>query len=687
MSNENNPVKIYDNVKALLERAEKIAKEHGIIVGRVSRNAPSSISEEGGIVVFDVDPEVYFSDFSDIAKGGSYLAVVDIKTGEIVSLRVIEVIREDLLSQLKLPEFTSSLPRPEASGLLTRTRIKAKPLLAYNPRSNIVSVADYVIEPQSPIIKPTKADTVQKILGLPTEGVFLGYVTIGDKPIFDGLVPLYLPLKAFYQHVLVLGTTGSGKTTLLKNMISSIYSCFNYECSEKHEKPSIVIIDPNKDYVHLPLKPIWEKTFGVDWDTEYELINKLIDKIKRPRGLVIILPITQHVINRLLTEETTWVKALRIIVNDYFETTYKNIIERVGGKIKTYDIEIIEESTDSRKLRYGLIKLEIAYNTQETDSIELFIIPYGFRFAEMTPREFIELNPFFTQQARDALYRILLRLEKDGIRFNTLSELYDAIQEARVARKKNIGINLDPRRTRVYELINSFAIHKATLDNIIRQIGSMVDTGFFDIEIPTSREDKYLPEPCIEYLLEKHHEIFKSYPIVLDLEYLQENSPSDPRQAISIAAFRILNRIFLWKLVKARQKEVTQPVLIFIDEAHRFFPSHGGSRDEYIEHVSGMIDRIARLGRARRLGIVFSTHSPKDVHDIILQLTNTKIILRMDKSTISSLDIPSEYKDFIIKAGDRSGLIKTHAFRLGYTTFRTTLPLAGHYDLSAIHIG
>lgn len=680
------PIKIYEDVKKKIELAENIAKEHGIIIGRVSRNAPSSINEEGGVIVFDVDPEIYFKNFEDIARSGGYLAVVDIKTGEIISLRIIEVIREDLLSQLNLPEFTSSLPRPEATGLLTKTRVKAKPLLAYNPIKDVVSVAGYVIEPQSPIIIPKRVETIQRILGLPTQGIFLGYVTTGDQPLFDGLTPLFLPLKAFYQHVLVLGTTGSGKTTLLKNMIASFVSCYKYPCNEESEKPSLVIIDPNKDYVHLPIKPFWEKTPGMDWGLEKKLIEKSIKYLRRPKGLVILLPITQYVIDRLIDSKTTWVKALRIIADSYFKETYKSIIERINGKILDYNVEVIDQP-GMGGLKYVSIEAHIRYSEGEEDQVELFIIPYGFRFKDMEPREFIELNPFFTQQARDALYRILIRLKKENIVFNTLNDLYEVLQQVRILRKEKIQ-QISSTLGKVVELINSFAIHKATLDNIIRQIGIMVDTGFFDIRILcTDKEEScYLPEPDIKAILEKHLTELKGYPIVVDLEYLQENSPSDPTQAIAIAAFRILNKIFSWKLVKSRSREPSQPVLILIDEAHRFFPSRGGAiSTEYIEHVSSMIDRIARLGRARRLGIIFSTHSPKDVHDIILQLTNTKIILRMDKSTISSLDVPSEYKEFIIKASDRVGLIRTHALRLGYATFRTPLPLTGHYDLSAVY--
>ncbi len=675
---------IVDRVADALRRADEYAQRYGVIVGRVSRSAPSSISEEGGEVVFEIDPETYFTHPLDLATSGSYLAVVDIKTGDIVSLRVVSIERRDLLAELNMPEFTYALPPTDAAGLLTRTRIRAKPLLAYNPRKQTVEAANYVIEPQSPIIKPRDPEIVQRILGIPTEGAFLGYLTIGDKPLYGGEIPLYLPLKAFYQHILILGTTGSGKTTLLKNLVCSLSSGYNYS----GDKPSIFIMDPNRDYVHLPLRPRWEYGFGVDRGIEERLLEKTVKKVRRPGGLVVILPVTQFSISEIASGDTTWVRVIRELAGEYFDTVYRGVIERLGWKAEILEHEVIEYGDDKRGLKYAYLRASIDYG-DEAEETRLYIIPYSFRFRGMPPKEFISLNPFFTPQAREGLYRLLIKLEREQIMFNDLDEFYAALQWARLymGRKENEQLVLDPRRTRLIEILRSLSLHRATVDNMIRQLGAMIDTGFFDVKITSSGKTVYLDEPSIELLLELHHRVFDGYPIVVDLEYLQENSPADPEQAISIAAFRVLTKIFTWKLVKSRRRERTQPVIILIDEAHRFFPSRGKSRgEEYVEQVSAMIDRIARLGRARGLGIIFSTHSPKDVHDIILQLANTKIYLRMDKNMLPYLEVPSEYRDFITRSSDRVCLIKTHALRLGYATFRTTLPLAGHYDLSALHI-
>ncbi len=670
-----------DVLKILEERLMKaysIAEKYGEIIGWVSRTSPSSISEEGGIVIFDVEPMIYFRDFIEIASAGSYLAVVDIKTGHIISLRIISVERRDVLAELDLPDMYIAMPGKEVSGLLTRTRVRAKPLLAYDPLTGEVMIANYVIEPQSPVIKLRDEKVIRKILGLPDEGVFLGYVTVGDKPVFDARAYLYLPLKAFYQHIIVLGTTGSGKTTLLKNMLVS----FN----NSYDNVSLLIIDPNRDYLSLPLRPIWEPSI-INRELEYKMMKNIESKTSRPHGLVVILPITRNLLREIYVNDLNWAKALKYIAEQYVQATYYSIISRQGWSVKETRIEVGEEPS-SPPLRYVKVLLRVNYN-DSIEEYELYIIPYGFRFKDISPREFLSLNPYFTRQAKDSLSRLLNYLRTHNASLETIYSFYEALREARhrLIEKKGEkrGVVLDPNREYVVDLIKELAIHKSTLENIIRQIGSLIDTGLFDIEVPRGYgEDKYLHEPPIQTILEKHSSLFKNYPIVVDLEYLQEYSYGDPEKVISIVAFRILNKVFEWKLTRTRQRISTQPVIIFIDEAHRFFPSKGGGREEYIEHVSSMIDRIARLGRARRLGLVFSTHSPKDVHDIILQLTNTKIILRMDKTQLSTLDIPSEYRELVMRASDRVGIVKSHVLRMGYISFRTPLPLAGHYDLSAI---
>lgn len=672
-----------DTLKILDDKAReavKIASSLGEVVGFVSRTSPSLINEEGGYVVFDVDPATYFSNYQVLAQAGSFLGVVDIKTLNLVSLRVVSVERKDVLAELELPDMYTPIPHTEVSGLLTKTRIKAKPLLAYDLSTGEVVAANYVIEPQSPVILLKDPHAIQRVLGLPSTGVFLGYVTVGDTPLFSGNAQLFLPLKAFYQHVLVVGTTGSGKTTLLKNMIASIYRGY-----ELDEKVSVIVIDPNKDYVTMPLKPLWKLRGDVQKD-ELELAEKAYEKAPGVSGVVVILPVTRASIEEYVEKADSWARLLKMLAEGYVNSILSPIASKFKWLYRVREIEVVEEPTRRGILRFVKTVVEVDYGNT-VDTVTYYIVPYALRFTDFTPKELISLNPYFTRQAKDGLLRLLFALSQKNAYIETIYDLYEALKEARFRieekQKTRRGVVLDPNKEYVVEVVRDLAIHKSTLENMIRQIAALTDTGMFDVYIKGVQEDKYLREPPVEVILERHFDLFNGYPIVVDLEYLQLYSMADPEKTISIAAFRILNKVFEWKLVQSRFKFETQPVLIFIDEAHRFFPSHSGV-EEYVEHVSGMIDRIARLGRARKLGLVFSTHSPKDVHDIILQLTNTKVVLRTDKTHLSSLDLPPEHRDFITRASDRVGVVKSHVLRLGYALFKTPLPIVGHYDLSAI---
>lgn len=670
------------NVLRVLEekarKAVEIASSIGEIVGYVSRTSPSLIDEEGGYVIFDVDPIVYFQNFESLMQANSYLGVVDIKTLNLVSLKVISVERRDILAELDLPDMYLPLPHTEVSGLLTKTRIKAKPLLAYNFETGKVVAANFVIEPQSPVVLLKNPEIVQKVLGLPEEGVFLGYATVGDIPVFGGNAYLYAPLRAFYQHVLVVGTTGSGKTTLLKNIIASITSGLKL----RDNSISIVVLDPNKDYVTITLRPLW-RVLG-EHSEDVELARKLGEGISGVRGLIVILPITKNTVENYVERAETWAKVLKMIAEDYVHSILGPIARRFNWSYEISRVEVAEEPTKRGKLR--LVKVRVDFNYGDfRDEFEYYIVPYALRFRDFKPRELITLNPYFTRQAKDALHRLLQMIVEKNAYVETIYDLYEALKDARfrLEERHSRGVVLDPNREYIVELVRDLAIHKSTLENMIRQLGALIDTGLFDVYIKGQGEDKYLHEPPLEHILEKHFEVFHGYPVIVDLEYLQLHSHADPEKTISIVAFRILNRVFEWKLLESRLRLETQPVLIFIDEAHRFFPSKSGV-EEYIEHVSSMIDRIARLGRARKLGLVFSTHSPRDVHDIILQLTNTKIVLRTDKSHLGYLDLPPEYRDFITRASDRVAVVKSHVLRLGYSIFKTPPPLVGHYDLSAI---
>jgi hypothetical protein len=132
-----------------------------------------------------------------------------------------------------------------------------------------------------------------------------------------------------------------------------------------------------------------------------------------------------------------------------------------------------------------------------------------------------------------------------------------------------------------------------------------------------------------------------------------------------------------------KEFEKTPPTIVLVDEAHRFFPRAAGSEEEreYVEYVSGALERVARLGRVRSLGLILSTHSPKDVHSVVLNLCNNKVVFRLEPSLAEELGLPKEQRDLVSKASDRVGVVTSHALRLHYATFKTPPPVLGHFKV------
>jgi DNA helicase HerA-like ATPase len=58
--------------------------------------------------------------------------------------------------------------------------------------------------------------------------------------------------------------------------------------------------------------------------------------------------------------------------------------------------------------------------------------------------------------------------------------------------------------------------------------------------------------------------------------------------------------------------------------------------------VEAVINKLTRLGRVRRMGVVFATHSPADLNDLVIQLTNTKIAMRSEPKVLERVDM-AEY--------------------------------------------
>ncbi len=673
-----------------LREAYEVASKHGIIVGHVSRLQEAGIDGKSPIVI-DVDPKTYYT-LQDTAvhRLGDYLVVVDPKTLKFILLRITRIVRKDELAGLGIDPSLSMLPGgPDPRGLLTATRIEGEPVVEADPGSFDEPVpASSSIEPQSPVIDPSPG-ILSKLLSIPGEGVLLGALSTFSGPVKNYSIRVALPYNALLQHVLIVGTTGSGKTTLMKNMVASMYS-------RGSKSVVAVIVDMNQDFTQLPLPP--------DGATLRDPVYLNVYKEARPPpAIVSVFPLPGMVIRSIMgdVEGLDGLEAVvRAATSQYAEETYKPLL---GSD--TPGSAVIE--------KYGVVG---GYTNL---GFSLIAVPYAINTTTMESERMATLLPGLSNLARDLLRLLRERFRRENGFYPPIQAIHAAVRHYIRASKKRGDADIvetvsvhassyviakDPEMSvtafttfqvgdtgasmlgmteKLLEEIEKAMPHRDTIEALYRRLNALLESEIVDIAVSmdTTNRVLLLREPPWKGIVQLSLE--HSAPVVLDLRWPMDKglgSLEGPR----LVVYRMLESLVSWKTRAWISRERTPKVIVMIDEAHQFFPQERHSREEQEANrqIASLISRIARLGRARGLGLVFSTHSPRDLHDIILQLANTKIVLRTERQHAERLDLPGEITRLLANLPDRVMVVMSHVVRGGYLVARTSPPVTAHFDIS-----
>jgi DNA helicase HerA-like ATPase len=245
------------------------------------------------------------------------------------------------------------------------------------------------------------------------------------------------------------------------------------------------------------------------------------------------------------------------------------------------------------------------------------------------------------------------------------------------------GVSMLGMAERILEEIERAMPHKDTVEALYRRINTLLESELVDVAVALGRASRVhvFREPVWRDIVRVSLE--SKAPVVLDLRWPMDKglgSLEGPR----LVVYRMLDSLVSWKTRAWLSREPSPRVIVMIDEAHQFFPQEKHSREEQEANrqVASLIARIARLGRARGVGLVFSTHSPRDLHEIIVQLANTKILLRTEKQHAERLDVPQEVARFLAHLPDRVMVVMSHVIKGGYLVARTSPPVTAHFDLS-----
>lgn len=129
-------------------------------------------------------------------------------------------------------------------------------------------VVDRVPKPNAPVKLTRDEARLRAGLGIPDDGVFSGWLSVGGNPVeVDGqLVPYYLSnpgvdddgnAPAVFRHTLVAGSTGKGKTQFTKNLLRQYHDGTRYEITthdtgkQSNQRLNIVLFDPEGEYAQM----------------------------------------------------------------------------------------------------------------------------------------------------------------------------------------------------------------------------------------------------------------------------------------------------------------------------------------------------------------------------------------------------------------------------------------------------
>jgi len=129
-------------------------------------------------------------------------------------------------------------------------------------------VVDRVPKPNAPVKLTRDEDRLRAGLGIPDDGVFAGWLSVGGDPVaVDGRrVPYYLSnpgvsdggdAPAVFRHTLVAGSTGKGKTQFTKNLLRQYldgtrYPVTAHDTGDRSQKRlNLVVFDPEDEYAQM----------------------------------------------------------------------------------------------------------------------------------------------------------------------------------------------------------------------------------------------------------------------------------------------------------------------------------------------------------------------------------------------------------------------------------------------------
>ncbi|QXJ28733.1 Uncharacterized DUF87-containing AAA ATPase [Saccharolobus shibatae B12] len=449
------------------------------------------------------------------------------------------------------------------------------------------------IDPQSPVFIPNP-NLIERILRIPENGIVIGKIFSGGEEIE---AEVRLDQYALRHHTLILGTTGSGKTTLLKTIISS-----------QDIDKSTLIFDRQGDFVNF-LKG--RKDFSV-----------LMPVVEEPNSKVSIQDHVEDFANWYGCDPNTI-----------------NVVNGYGAFVKC-------------------------------NNHDVFVVPYSINFYDNL-RNFNKITPYFTARASMYWEAIIDEL-LDKIRYSLKDKINRVLTDYEIA--SMLRDNLTPGKLignisvtlSGISISSNFSKDEVAYDpktkTLTFHMGKMLRSVMKELELAYSTQDVivrtlkayesygiFTVPGTVDFRPDK----IPNDDVVVDLSWVMEKSASI--EAVATIAYKVLEDFFAWKDELYKKHQDTKLSLIIMDEAHEYFPQTD-SENVSKDIVEGLINRVMRLGRVRNMGVVLATHVPEDLNPLVLQLANTKVVMRNESHVLRRIGL-EEYEDFLKHAIPGLGIV------------------------------
>ncbi|MCH4816188.1 MAG: ATP-binding protein [Saccharolobus sp.] len=449
------------------------------------------------------------------------------------------------------------------------------------------------IDPQSPVFIPNP-NLIERILRIPENGIVIGKIFSGGEEIE---AEVRLDQYALRHHTLILGTTGSGKTTLLKTIISS-----------QDIDKSTLIFDRQGDFVNF-LKG--RKDFSV-----------LMPVVEEPNSKVSIQDHVEDFANWYGCDPNTI-----------------NVVNGYGAFVKC-------------------------------NNHDVFVVPYSINFYDNL-RNFNKITPYFTARASMYWEAIIDEL-LDKIRYSLKDKINRVLTDYEIA--SMLRDNLTPGKLignisvtlSGISISSNFSKDEVAYDpktkTLTFHMGKMLRSVMKELELAYSTQDVivrtlkayesygiFTVPGTVDFRPDK----IPNDDVVVDLSWVMEKSASI--EAVATIAYKVLEDFFAWKDELYKKQQDAKLSLIIMDEAHEYFPQTD-SENVSKDIVEGLINKVMRLGRVRNMGVVLATHVPEDLNPLVLQLANTKVVMRNESHVLRRIGL-EEYEDFLKHAIPGLGIV------------------------------